>query len=122
MTSMQAYLLRAVHEWITDNDFTAYILVNADYEGCEVPREHVDNGNIILNISTTAVQNLVLDNESVDFNARFSGQQVNVFIPIPAVLAIYAQENGKGMSFQAEPEEKKEISPPPKKPTLTLVE
>ncbi len=122
MTSMQPYLLRAVHEWITDNDFTAYILVNADYEGCEVPREYVDNGNIILNISTTAVQDLVLDNDLVSFNARFSGQQVNVSIPIPAVLAIYAQENGKGMSFQAEPEEQKQISPPPKKPTLKLVE
>jgi stringent starvation protein B len=119
---MQPYLLRAVHEWITENDFTAYILVNADYESCEVPREYVDNGNIILNISTTAVQNLVLDNDLVSFNARFSGQQVNVSIPIPAVLAIYAQENGKGMSFQAEPEGNKQVSPPPKKPTLTLVE
>lgn len=120
MTPMQPYLLRAVYDWISDNDLTPYILVNADYEECQVPHEYVQNGHIILNISNTAVHDLVLENDWVEFNARFSGEQMNIYIPTPAVLAIYAHENGKGMSFQTESEETEEPSPP-KKPKLKLV-
>jgi stringent starvation protein B len=130
MISMRPYLLRALYEWVIDNDLTPYLLVNAEYEQVEVPRQYVENGQIILNIAPSAVQNLTLDNEWVSFNARFSGRPFSVFIPVAAVLAIYAKENGKGMFFQAEDTD--EVSPPPpsnspskpprrQKPKLTLV-
>ena len=111
MTSMQPYLLRAVSEWIIDNNFTPYLMVNALYENVKVPQQYVEDGKIILNISGTAVQGLILNNECVSFNARFSGKPLSVYIPNPAVLAIYAQENGKGMFFKPED---LEGSPPPK--------
>lgn len=131
MTSMQPYLLRALFDWITDNGLTPYLLVNADYnDETEVPRQYVEDGKIILNISPTAVQGLTLDDDWVSFRARFSCQQTSVYFPTPAVLAIYARENGKGMFFQAEEEAKnsEEIAPPPpprpprrQKPVLRLV-
>lgn len=111
MTSMRPYLLRALYDWIVDNGFTPYILVNADYEGVEVPNEYIENGQIILNISPRSVQGLTLDNDWVSFTARFSGRPFSVFVPTAAVLAVYARENGKGMFFQ--PEETDEIPPPP---------
>jgi stringent starvation protein B len=90
---------------------TPYLLVNADHDQVEVPRQFVENGQIILNIAPMAVQGLTLDNEWVSFSARFSGRSFSVFVPVLAVLAIYAKENGKGMFFQ--PEEEQETSPPP---------
>ncbi|RKZ86690.1 MAG: ClpXP protease specificity-enhancing factor [Candidatus Parabeggiatoa sp. nov. 3] len=111
MTSMRPYLLRALYEWIVDNGLTPYLLVNADHDQVEVPRQFVENGQIILNIAPMAVQGLTLDNEWVSFSARFSGRSFSVFVPVLAVLAIYAKENGKGMFFQ--PEEEQETSPPP---------
>lgn len=113
MTSMRPYLLRALYEWIVDNGLTPYLLVNADYEEVEVPRQYVEKGQIILNISPMAVQGLTLDNKWVSFSARFSGRPFSVFVPTPAVLAIYAKENSKGMFFQ--PEEADETPPPPPK-------
>ena len=117
MTSMRPYLLRGLYDWIVENGLTPYLLVNADQEHVEVPRHHVENGQIILNISPKAVQGLTLDNDWVSFSARFSGRAFSVFIPPAAIIAIYARENGKGMFFQ--PEEPDEISnepPPPPKP------
>ncbi len=111
MTSMRPYLLRALYDWIVDNGFTPYMLVNADHDNVEVPHQYVENGQIILNISPRAVQGLTLDNEWVSFTARFSGRPFSVFVPTIAVLAIYARENGKGMFFQ--PEETDETPPPP---------
>ncbi|MEN8216531.1 MAG: ClpXP protease specificity-enhancing factor [Pseudomonadota bacterium] len=124
MTSKQPYLLRALFDWITDNGLTPYLLVNADYnDETEVPSQYVEDGKIILNISPTAVQGLTLDDDWVSFRARFSGQQTSVYFPTPAVLAIYARENGKGMFFQAEEAEEAKNSdeetappPPPKRP------
>jgi len=103
MTSTQPYLIRALYDWITDNGLTPYLLVNADYnDEVEVPQQFVEEGKIILNIQENAVQGLTLDNDWISFRARFSGNQFSVFVPAPAVLAIYAKENGKGMFFKPE--------------------
>jgi len=117
MTSMRPYLLRALYDWIADNQLTPYLVVNAEHDQVEVPRQYVENGKIILNISNSAVQELNLDKEWVSFSARFSGRAFSVFIPIQAVLAIYAKENGKGMAFQPEEEETPSSPPPPAQPS-----
>jgi len=123
MTSSQPYLLRAIFEWIVDNDMTPYILVNADMEDTHVPHQYVENGKIVLNLAPQAVNDLQLTNEFVMFNARFSGKSMEVSFPITAVLAIYAKENGQGMVFSDSDDDQ----PPPddsnkdKKPNLTLV-
>ena len=126
MTSSQPYLLRAIFEWIVDNDMTPYILVNADMENTHVPRQYVENGKIVLNLAPQAVNDLQLTNEFVMFNARFSGKSMEVSFPITAVLAIYAKENGQGMVF-SEGDEPPPTEPSPddssndKKPSLKLV-
>ena len=102
MTSTKPYLIRAINEWILDNNFTPYIIVNAKGRGVEVPLQFVDNGKIILNLSPTAIKNLILDNEYVQFQARFSGQVHLIHIPMYAVLAIQAKENNKGFIFPIE--------------------
>ncbi len=100
MKASRPYLIRALNEWIVDNQFTPYLLVDANYPDVKVPREHVNgNGNIILNITSVAVDNLALTNTHVSFSARFARGYFECHIPIPAVLAIYANENGKGMFF-----------------------
>jgi len=104
MTSTKPYLVRAFYEWILDNGTTPYLLVSTDIEGVEVPQQHVNNGQIVLNLSPTAIHGLNMDNEWISFSARFSGRAMDVFVPIPAILAIYARENGQGMAFQAEPQ------------------
>ncbi len=110
MTPMRPYLLRALHEWIIENGLTPYLLVDATRPQVEVPQQFIEDGKILLNVSPTAVQGLTLDNEWVTFNARFSGKPTSVFVPVYAVIAIYAKENGRGMFFQ--PEEDTD-SPPP---------
>ncbi len=115
MTSMRPYLLRAIHQWIVDNGLTPYLLVDATHQKVEVPSQYVENGKIILNITPTAVQGLTLDNDWVSFSARFSGHAFSIFIPVPAILAIYAKENGKGMFFKPE-EEDTDQTPPPNSP------
>ncbi|MEQ8407109.1 MAG: ClpXP protease specificity-enhancing factor [Gammaproteobacteria bacterium] len=102
MTSSRPYIIRALYDWILDNECTPYILVNALYSGVEVPQEHVKDGQIILNISPTAIQNLSLGNEAVNFDGRFAGMPKRVFIPISGVMGIYAKENGQGMIFETE--------------------
>ncbi len=99
MTSSRPYLIRALYEWIVDNGFTPYMLVDTSLEMVEVPRAFVENGRIILNISPEATHSLVLGNEAVTFNARFSGTAMDVHVPVVSVLAIYARENGQGMMF-----------------------
>lgn len=102
MTSSRPYLLRAIYTWIVDNDLTPYLLVDAQAEAVEVPRQYVEKGKIVLNIGSSAVQTLALENDHVDFNARFSGQPMRVHVPMKAALAIYAKENGQGMIFTDE--------------------
>lgn len=103
MTSSRPYLVRAFNEWILDNDCTSYIVVDAGVQGVQVPAEHVANGQIVLNISPGAVRGLVIGNSALEFSARFGGVPMQVFIPLQAVMAIYAKENGEGMVFGSEP-------------------
>jgi stringent starvation protein B len=120
-TSSRPYLLRAVHEWITDNGLTPQIVVDAQRDEVRVPAAHVREGKIVLNISPTAVRGLALGNERVEFSARFGGTPFDVAVPVHAVLAIMARENGTGMSF---PESQSDRRPPPepqKRPTLKVV-
>jgi len=104
MTPTRPYLLRAFYEWIVDNELTPQILVDADMENVDVPLEFVEEGKIILNISMNATQGLEITNEAVSFTARFSGKPTSIYLPIEAVLAIYARENGQGTAFQPEEE------------------
>lgn len=102
MTSHRPYLIRALNEWILENDCTPYILVNAHAPGVEVPQNYVKDGQIILNISPVAVHGLVISNERIEFSGRFGGVPSTVLVPIGAVLGIYARENGQGMIFQTD--------------------
>jgi stringent starvation protein B len=99
MTSSRPYLLRAIYDWIVDNGFTPYLLVNASVENVIVPTEYVSNGKIILNVAPAAVNDLNIGNDEVHFNARFSGNPMYVSVPMTAAMAIYAKENGRGMVF-----------------------
>jgi len=111
MTSNRPYLLRAIYDWISDNHLTPYVLVDATREGVRVPPHVVKNGQVVLNLAMRAVANLDLGNEWISFQARFSGVSHSILIPISAVLALYAQENGQGMMFPAEDGDGE--SPPP---------
>jgi stringent starvation protein B len=97
MTSNRPYLLRALNEWICENGMTPYLLVDAGRDGVQVPASAVKDGRVVLNIAPRAVAQLVLDNREVRFMARFGGVSQAVIVPMPAVLAIYAQETGQGM-------------------------
>lgn len=123
MTSNRPYLIRAIHEWILDNDCTPYLLVDANAEGVEVPAEYIQDGKIVLNISPQAVEGLRLGNEEVGFLARFHGVSQLVSVPVSAVHAIYSKENGRGMMFtENDPDgEGPEPSPEPPKPALKVV-
>ena len=103
MTPSRSYLLRALHEWILDNHLTPYVVVDASLPSVDVPRDFVSNGQIVLNVSPTAVRGLSISNEYLEFSARFGGVPRQVTVPIMAVLAIYAKENGQGMVFGSEP-------------------
>ncbi len=102
MTSSRPYLLRAIYQWIVDNECTPYLLVNAAAPGVAVPVEYVENDKIILNIGPSAAYQLVLGDDEIAFNARFGGRPMDVHAPISAVLAVYARENGQGMLFTDE--------------------
>lgn len=100
MTPNRPYLIRAVYEWICDNGLTTHLLVDANYPGVTVPREFVNDGQIILNITPSAVQHIDAGNEAITFSARFGGRAMNIFVPVEAVLAVFARENGEGMAFE----------------------
>ncbi|MEG0191944.1 MAG: ClpXP protease specificity-enhancing factor [Stenotrophomonas sp.] len=143
MTSHRPYLLRALVEWINDNQLTPHILVDAGVPGVQVPPSAVKDGRVVLNIAERAVVRLVIDNESVSFSARFSGTSYPVQVPISAVLAVYARETGQGMALpddipggepaptndellhddeQTPPDDTPPAGPPPKgRPTLRVV-
>lgn len=105
MSSNRPYLLRAIYDWISDNNLTPYMLVDATRSGVRVPAHVIKNGQVVLNLAMRAVANLDLGNEWISFQARFSGVSHSIQIPVPAVLALYAQENGQGMMFPADEEE-----------------
>jgi stringent starvation protein B len=102
MNSSRPYLIRALYEWIVDNDCTPHLLVNAEYPGVQVPPGFASDGQIVLNASPSAVRQLHMDNQAVSFEGRFGGVAHSLYLPVPAILAIYARENGQGMVFDAE--------------------
>ncbi|HWT16499.1 MAG TPA: ClpXP protease specificity-enhancing factor [Patescibacteria group bacterium] len=110
MTSNRPYLVRAMYDWICDNGLTPYLLVDARQNGVRVPRHAVKDGQIVLNVAVRAVSDLELGNDRIHFHARFGGVSQQVDVPVLAVLAIYAQENGQGMMF---PVEAGDDAPPP---------
>lgn len=113
MTSNRPYLLRALYEWISANRMTPYILVDASIDGVKVPQQAVQKGKVILNIDQAAVHDLDMANEWLSFNARFSGRRYEVRVPLSAVLAIYAKENGQGMMFAKEDSNSPPTDPEP---------
>ena len=140
--SRKPYLIRALHEWCTDNGYTPYIVVTVD-NNTIVPPAHVHDGQITLNIGTLATNRLVLGNEYIEFQTRFGGVTEQIYVPVAAVSAIYARETGGGMGFEvaasepypggdpapeaSSPEagdtsgDDKPDSPPPSRPRLTVV-
>jgi stringent starvation protein B len=98
LPSTRPYLIRALYEWCADNGFTPYVAVKVD-PTVQVPREYVQGGEIVLNISYDATSSLKLGNEFIEFKARFGGQPREIMVPVGRVMAIYARENGQGMAF-----------------------
>lgn len=124
MTSLKPYLIRAIYEWIVDNNLTPHLLADAENPSAILPTAYVEDGKIVLNIRPEAVHGLSLGNSSIQFNARFGGKPMLITVPIKAVLAIYAKENGKGMIFDQEENEETpppEKKPPPGRPNLRVV-
>ena len=140
-SSTKPYLIRALHEWCTDNGYTPHIVVTVD-ENTIVPPAHVRDGQITLNIGTLATNRLVLGNEYIEFQTRFGGVTEQIYVPVAAVSAIYARETGAGMGFEvasSEPypgadadsathsadtgagSDDKPDDPPPNRPRLTVV-
>lgn len=127
MTSSRPYIMRALYEWIVDNDCTPYVLVDATVPNVMVPQQFVKDDQIVLNISPGAVMDLNISNEAVGFNGRFGGVATDVFVPISAVVGIYARENGQGMVFDPEETVESPDEPPPEpdkpegRPSLKIV-
>lgn len=115
VTSRRPYLLRAMHEWITDNQQTPHIVVDAALEGVQVPRQFVQNGKIILNVSYSATSGLTMGNDIVRFHARFGAVTHDVLVPVQAILGVYARETGQGMIFSEN--EGPTSTPDPSSPT-----
>ena len=127
--SNKPYLIRALHQWCTDFGFTPFMAVFVD-SSVEVPMEFVKNDEIVLNLSLEACHQLNLDNEWISFQARFGGVPRKIMVPVSHVLAIYARENGQGMSFPFDPTQankQKEVTadeaekPKSTRPSLTIV-
>jgi stringent starvation protein B len=122
MKSRRPYLLRAMHEWISDSQCTPHLVVDAGAAGVEVPQQYVQDGKIVLNVSWTATAQLQIGNEELSFSGRFGGASMHVRVPMAAVLAIYARETGQGMVFGEETDQPPSEPPPqqpkpPSKPT-----
>jgi stringent starvation protein B len=129
-TSTRPYLIRALHDWCTDNGFTPYVAVFVDAT-VQVPAEYVKNNEIVLNVGFEATSALKLGNEAIEFKARFGGSSREIVVPIDHVIAIYARENGQGMAFPmpadghsaaAEGETPAVVTPPRGAPHLTLTD
>lgn len=129
MTSNRPYLIRALYEWLVDNDLTPYLLVDANRDSVHVPTRYVEEGRIVLNVSPSAVRDLSLANDLIAFEARFGGAAFAISLPPDAVLGVYARENGKGMLFpdegsdeRPEPPQTDPPSPSPNgRPSLKVV-
>lgn len=128
MTPSRPYIMRALYEWIVDNGCTPYILVDAGIDDVMVPEQYVKDGQIVLNISPTAVVELNISNDAVAFNGRFGGVATDIYVPVNAVIGIYARENGQGMVFEPEQagdtppdDEPPEPTKPEGRPSLKIV-
>jgi stringent starvation protein B len=128
MTSNRPYLIRALFEWLVDNELTPYLLVDAEFDQVVVPGNYVEEGKIVLNINPRAVANLQLGNDWISFSARFGGVSEQIMVPPAAVLGIYAKENGQGMLFPpdeafgaASPDDEPEPPKPGGRPSLKVV-
>lgn len=116
MLPKRSYLLSAAYSWVADNDMTPYLLVDAEQKDVVIPTEFVKDGQIVLNISMTAVRHLIMDKDAVSFEARFSGKPMQVYVPMSAALALYAKENGDGFVFPDEEFLDKPTPPTPPEP------
>jgi len=112
MTSLKPYLIRSIYDWITDNQLTPHLLVDATHPDAAVPEDYIEDDRIVLNLRPAAIQGLSLGNARIEFNARFNGQATHILVPVAAVMAIYAKENGKGMEFDQEEEPSPPEAPP----------
>lgn len=125
MTPSKPYLVRALYQWILDNETTPYILVDASFDGVVIPEGIANDGKVVLNLAPAAIQDLDISNECIVFSARFSGVAQQVACPMNSLLAIYARENGEGMMFPAEDNDgSADDDPPPRKtdgPTLKVI-
>ena len=135
LSPTRPYLARAIYEWICDNNLTPYLLVDATQPNTRVPEQFIQDGQIVLNIVPHAVHQLHMSNDAITFSARFGGVSRDIYVPLYAVLGIYARENGQGLFFdpneyenvqiqpddlKSEPEENQEQ--PKKKPSLRLLD
>lgn len=123
MTSNKPYIVKAFYDWISDNGLTPYIVVDVSVYGVLVPMAYVNDGQIVLNISASAVGSIALSDTSIECSARFGGKLEHMSVPYGAVAAIYAKENGAGTSLaieHSEPEELEQESP--KVPSISAVE
>lgn len=110
MTSTRPYLLRALYEWMLDNNLTPYLLVDTSITGVDVPEQYIEDTRIILNLLPAAVHQLVISNETVTFSARFNNRPYQIYIPVQAIMAVYAKETGNGLVFTPEQEQTKVTS------------
>lgn len=110
VTPTRPYMVRAIYQWIEDNYLTPYLMVDATADGVQVPAEYVQDGRIVLNIASRATGNMLMDNDYVNFSARFGGVSRDIWVPIQAVMGIYAKENSQGMFF--DPNEYDNYTPP----------
>ena len=104
MTPSRPYLVRAIYEWLVDNDATPYLLIDATNPMVRVPPQHIKDGKIVLNAAPHAVKDFFIQNDGISFSARFGGVPMMISAPMVAVLAIYARENGQGMFFDSNEE------------------
>ncbi len=125
MTPSKPYLVRALYQWILDNETTPYILVDTSDEAVQIPQGIANDGKVVLNIAPAAVQDLDIANERIVFSARFGGVAQQVYCPMSSLLAIYARENGEGMMFPLDEREgSDDPGEPPRKsdgPTLKVI-
>ena len=114
MTSSRPYLLRAIYDWLVDNELTPYVMVDAMAPYVEVPERFIEDGKIVLNVAPQAVAELIMSNEALEFDASFSGIVQHIYVPVRAVKAVYAFENGRGMVFE---EDEEDDDLPPERPS-----
>lgn len=117
MTPRRPYLFKAMYDWILDNELTPYIMVNTTVYGVQVPSEFIQDDKIILNIAPHSVGQYCMSNQQIEFNARFAGISQHIMVPMAAVEAIYAKENGIGLGFDHEPQYDEPQQDQAKKPT-----